>query len=356
MPRLSRLSSRATGFTLIELLVVIAIIAILIALLVPAVQKVREAAGRTQSLNNLKQIGIALHSAHDAFKKFPTTRSCFGGIEPNSSKWGQVPPQRPSYMGTMHYFLLPYVEQKPAYDQTGGNSWRDSANGGRADQVIPVYVSPIDPSLEANYRSSDWGGGGRAQTSYHANWHAFGGGWGEDWQIGGKARLAADFPDGTSNIIAFVERYARCGFPGKSSSDWNATLYANRIWAEDSDGSCFACPGPVTENYGNNGASESPAFWMSIRGKGVSYPDPNRPPADYPIDKTTGISRYMPIVQNAPPRDNCDPRALQATGPGGMLVVMCDGSCRAVSPSVQANTTLARAFVPNDRFPLGNDW
>ena len=127
------------GFTLIELLVVIAIIAILIGLLVPAVQKVREAAARTQCMNNLKQIGLACQSYADAYKKLPT-----GGEGTDFTNF----PKGPSIFDKHSTFtvILPFIEQGNIAAKMNLNTYYNDPNApnniAAAQNVISIYICP----------------------------------------------------------------------------------------------------------------------------------------------------------------------------------------------------------------------
>jgi prepilin-type N-terminal cleavage/methylation domain-containing protein/prepilin-type processing-associated H-X9-DG protein len=128
------------AFTLIELLVVIAIIAILIGLLLPAVQKVREAAARAQCINNLKQIGLALHNYHDANNEFPA-----GYVDGNTNS-ASTPNNDVGPGWGWASSLLPYVEQGNVYNQINFNIGVGlGVNATICQLPLKVYQCPSDP-------------------------------------------------------------------------------------------------------------------------------------------------------------------------------------------------------------------
>ncbi|HEY7422750.1 MAG TPA: DUF1559 domain-containing protein [Gemmataceae bacterium] len=194
MPRLAY-RRHVRGFTLVELLVVLAIIAVLIGLLLPAVQKVREAAARSQSQNNLKQMTLALHHCNETYQKMP---SCCGWFPQQG-----LPNMTPAQHGTLFYFLLPFLEQANLYNSVTGLSQTSYGT------IVKTFLALGDPSMPSNYLAD----GFRGATSYAANYFVFGdetGRAGVANADGGTARIAATIPDGTSNTIALGERFAVC--------------------------------------------------------------------------------------------------------------------------------------------------
>jgi prepilin-type N-terminal cleavage/methylation domain-containing protein/prepilin-type processing-associated H-X9-DG protein len=226
------------GFTLIELLVVIAIIAVLIGLLLPAVQKVREAAFRGQCMNNLKQIGLALHSYHDTNSVFPP-----GYIDGNTNS-ASTPDHDVGPGWGWAAFLLPYVEQQNVYRQINFSQGIGAGSNATVAQTpLKVYQCPSD-SYQWTCTLYFWNGPNTIQVA-HANYvgcngwvECFGnaggnyqassdGGRAEDGDVGStglsgnglfyrnSSNRVANVMDGLSNTIFVGER---CG--AHSPSTW----------------------------------------------------------------------------------------------------------------------------------------
>ena len=274
------------GFTLLELFVVIAIIAILIALLIPAVQKVREAAARVQGMNNLKQIMLAVHGYGDSHRGFlpDTTGINFGAKATESS---------------LMVGFLPYLEMGNLYNSFRGQFGTGSGN----DFVIPIYLSPVDPSLDGTH---DYG-----KCSYAANACLF-----------DKYASLNNITDGLSNSIAFAEHYSRgCG----------GHLYD---WSE----------GYISISNGGI-VRRPPAFADAKYGDVI--------PVTIPPISRASVAGLTFQVQ--PPLANCDHRIPQTGYSGGMLVALADGSVRTVASSI-SEATFWSAVTPRGGEVLGNDW
>jgi prepilin-type N-terminal cleavage/methylation domain-containing protein len=198
---------RRPGFRLVELLVVLAVAAVLLSLLLPAVRQSRIGAARQQSMTNLHQLCVAMHDVNDVYGELPPAFGYFPGPNDGTADYasGWSDP-RPAHHGSLHYFLLPYVEEDNLYKQTGGDSWG-------VGTPVKKYVSPADPQSVSGLgaRATD-----RPVTTYKSNLFVFSPGDGvgkvnRDPGQAGATGIPSAFPDGTSVTIAFAECYASCG-------------------------------------------------------------------------------------------------------------------------------------------------
>jgi len=228
------------AFTLIELLVVIAIIAILIGLLVPAVQKVREAASRSQCQNNLKQIGLGAHNYHDVKKSLPNNGS--NDAVPQHWCWA--------------YQILPYIEQKALFDarpqvQTAGVPVYLCPS--RAHQKFSTGTSPNSPGINGPY------------TNYCINWQSFP----NDWTAIRPLPLISNL-NGTSNTVFVGEgRMDTNQINNTNSSNWEEVIYSGG----------YGGTGRGDPNAGNQGTTivpDAPGIgqnngWGSPHGGGAQF-------------------------------------------------------------------------------------
>lgn len=307
MQKLSRLDNRSRdGFTLVELLVVIAIIGILVGLLLPAVQAAREAARRTQCVNNLKQQALGMHMHHDTFNRFPSAHqlgmtwySSFqrerppGGFTTNSS----YPKEGPFWSWMTR--ITPYIEMNNLYQAFNKDGvpaawpwWQLRADGSTWHNTIcDTFVCPSDP--RGGVLSPGGSGDQSALSSYlgvsGTNQFKEAGGQNGILYVNAGVKMG-HITDGTSNTVMIGER--------PPSDD----LWYGWQWAGSGDYPYFGASDVV---LGVNERPEDPA----------AQPDFFRPGAINDGDPNNDLHRYH----------------FWSLHPGGAMWAFCDGSVRFLS-------------------------
>ena len=325
------------GFTLIELLVVIAIIAVLVGLLLPAVQKVREAAARTQCVNNMKQLGLAFHNFHDVNNALPV-----------EGETQQV---------SFYTYLLPYIEQSALYNQvwpafqTALNTdtgWNNTTGGTNADSLYfaaasqPACLTAVKTFICPTRRNGSTGPATDYAGAYHGGVNA------HSLQLGTLPGGGAACPEAVGGgLNAVLDTYTL----GKKAK--GITLAAITNAAGTSNVIILAHKALRPQNYNQTVPANSGTYPGNDAGWAWTYwPNPQYAYYDHMrfADNGARADNGSPAVNNglgyAPDMNGMDENHFGGPHSGGSPVLYTDGSVHVYSYGYTDSSTVASATYP----------